>query len=57
MKGDARILGQGECVESVLKASQEDFDRKHLNRTRGQDFEWLVERATSLHGLTPKEGG
>ena len=55
MKGDERILGQGEYVESVLKVAQEDFDRKYLIRARGYDFEWLVERVTDLYGLTTNE--
>ncbi|CAB1055367.1 hypothetical protein D1BOALGB6SA_100, partial [Olavius sp. associated proteobacterium Delta 1] len=28
MKGDERILGQGDFVETVLKAAQENLDRK-----------------------------
>jgi len=55
MKGDERILGQGDFVETVLKAAQENLDRKSLIRALGYDFEWLVDRVTGLFGLTSKE--
>jgi putative transposase len=55
MKGDERILGQGEFVEAVLKAAQENLDRKSMVRALGYDFEWLVDRVTGLFGLTFKE--
>jgi hypothetical protein len=55
MKGDERILGQGEFVDSVLQAAQEPLDRKHMLRARGYDFQWLAERVTGLFGLTLTE--
>lgn len=55
MKGDERILGRGDFVETVLKAAQEELERKHMLRARGYDFEWLVERVIGLFGLTSKE--
>jgi hypothetical protein len=51
MKGDERILGQGDFVETVLKAAQENLDRKSMIRALGYDFEWLVDRVTGLFGL------
>ena len=33
MKGDERILGQGDFVETVLKAAQENLDRKSIIRS------------------------
>ena len=35
MNGDDRILGQGDFVESVLKAAQENLDRKTMIRSLG----------------------
>ncbi|CAB1062353.1 hypothetical protein D1BOALGB6SA_7130, partial [Olavius sp. associated proteobacterium Delta 1] len=35
MKGDERILGQGDFVETVLKAAQENLDRKSMIRALG----------------------
>ena len=55
MKGDERILGHGDFVESVLKAAQEKLDRKSIIRALRYDFEWLVDRVTGLFGLTSKK--
>jgi len=55
MKGDERILGQGDFVETVLKAAQENLDRKSRIRALGYDFDWLVDRVLGLFGLTLKE--
>jgi hypothetical protein len=55
MKGDERILGQGDFVETVLKAAQENLDRKSMIRALGYDFDWLVDRVLGLFGLTFKE--
>jgi REP-associated tyrosine transposase len=55
MKGDERILGQGDFVETVLKAAQENLDRKYRIRELGYDFDWLVDRVLGLFGLTFKE--
>ena len=55
MKGDERILGQGDFVATVLKAAQENLDPKSMIRTLGYDFEWLVDRVGGLFGLTSKE--
>jgi REP element-mobilizing transposase RayT len=55
MKGDERILGQGDFVETVLKAARENLDRKSMTRALGYDFEWLMDRVTGLFGLTSKQ--
>jgi len=55
MKGDERILGQGDFVETVLKAAQENLDRKYRIRALGYDFDWLVSRVLGLFGLTFNE--
>jgi hypothetical protein len=55
MKGDERILGQGDFVETVLKTAQEKLDQKSMIQSLGYDFEWLVNRVTGLFGLTFKE--
>jgi len=55
MKGDERILGQGDFVESVLKAAQEKSDRKSMIQALGYDFEWLINRVTGLFGLISKK--
>jgi putative transposase len=55
MKGDALILGQGDFVETVLKAAQENLDRKSTIRALGYGFDSLVDRVPGLFGLTFKE--
>ena len=55
MKGDERILGQGDFVESVLEAAQENLDRKSKIRALGYDFDWLVGRVLGLFDLTFNE--
>jgi len=55
MKGDERILGQGDFVETVLKAAQENLDRKSIISALGYDFDALVDRVLGLFGLTFNE--
>jgi len=55
MKGDERILGEGDFVEAVLKAACENLDRKSMIRAKGYDFRWLMDRVAGLFGLTSKE--
>ena len=45
MKGDERILGDGDFVKKVLKESRENFERKHEIEAKGYDFDWLVKQA------------
>jgi hypothetical protein len=44
MKGDERILGDGDFVETVLRQAQEDLDRKSKLKAQGYSFDWLVGR-------------
>ena len=55
MKGDERILGHGDFVETVLKAAQENLDRKSIIRALGYDFDSLMDRVLGLFGLTFNE--
>jgi putative transposase len=55
MKGDERILGQGDFVETVLKVAQENLDRKSRISALGYDFDWLVGRVLGLFGLSFNE--
>ena len=52
MKGDERILGQGDFVETVLKAAQENLGRRSKIHSLGYDFDWLVGRVLGLFDLT-----
>ena len=55
IKGDERILGEGDFVETVLKAAQESMDRKYLLQSNGYSIERLVEDVARLFEITPKE--
>jgi hypothetical protein len=39
MKGDERILGDGNFAENVLKESKESFERKYKIKAKGYDFD------------------
>ena len=41
-KGDERILGEGEFVESVLKEAGEKIQRRQWLQTQGYDFQKVV---------------
>ena len=53
MKGDERILGDGDFVESVLKAAQEYLERKYELKSQGHSFDWLVRRVAQIMQLDP----
>jgi len=55
MKGDERILGEGDFVETVLKAAQENLERKYRLEAEGYGFDWLVGRVARQLELEPKD--
>ncbi len=55
IKGDERILGEGDFVETVLKAAQENLDRKPQLEAEGYSFDWLVERVARQLEIEPKD--
>jgi len=55
LKGDERILGDSEFVESVLNESNERLERKYLLQARGYDFSAVVERVANLLDLEVNE--
>ena len=56
VKGDERILGEGDFVETVLKAAQENLDRKSKLDAAGYSFDWLVGRVARQLEIEPKAG-
>lgn len=48
IKGDERILGDGDFVESALKNCQERRERHCHYQARGYDFNWLVKKVARL---------
>ena len=55
MKGDERILGDGDFVESVLKTAQENLEDRYRLAAEGHDFAWLVGRVGRQLGIDPKD--
>ena len=48
IKSDQRILGESDFVGDVLSESEESFSRKYKLKSRGYDFEKVVERVSIL---------
>lgn len=55
IKGDERILGDGHFVIKVLNASHDEIERKAEYRSRGYDFDWLVDRVSKLLDMNVQE--
>jgi len=54
-KSDERILGDGDFVEQVLTATQEQMERKYTLMAQGYDLDKIVERISALMNLEPSE--
>ena len=50
-KGDERILGDGEFVESVISAAQEAYDRKYRLIATGSGLDDIAEKAAKIIGI------
>ena len=48
VKGDERILGEGDFVEQILQKSGEAFERKSLLRSQGWDLDTLAAHVANL---------
>ncbi|MBN2107152.1 MAG: transposase [Deltaproteobacteria bacterium] len=55
VKGDVRILGEGEFVQQVLARAEERFTRQHELKRRGYDMEKVEKRAAEAVGIAAKE--
>ena len=55
MKGDERILGDGDFVETVLREARESLERKYTLEAKGYDIEWLVKRVAKLLDIEPED--
>jgi hypothetical protein len=53
LHGDERILGDSDFVATALAAAGERLERRHQLRTRGRDFDWLLQRVAAAAGLRP----
>ena len=55
IKGDERILGDGDFVMAVLEAGNEKLERRAMLQAKGYGFEGLVERVAGLFEMPPAE--
>ncbi|MCP4681029.1 MAG: transposase [Desulfobacterales bacterium] len=55
LKGDERILGDSGFVDAVLKAGDEQFERKYLLEAQGYDFEKVVSRVAEVLSMKVDE--
>ena len=51
IKSDQRILGENNFVQDVLSESEENFTRKYKLKSRGFNFEKVVDRVSFLFRL------
>lgn len=51
LKGDERILGDSDFVESVLSAQNEFLERRYALRAKGLDFHAILKRIGDVYGL------
>jgi len=55
MKGDERILGDGDFVEKVLRQAQEMMEDSQTLKLRGFDYDWLVKHVAKVMGIEPED--
>jgi putative transposase len=55
LKGDERILGDSDFVESVLQTGNEAMERKYQLQAAGFDFDKLIDRAADFFQLKSAE--
>ena len=55
MKGDERILGDGEFAQSVLDAAKEQYEERYLLQAHGHDLETVAQRVSALLGISSKQ--
>jgi REP element-mobilizing transposase RayT len=53
IKGDERMLGDGEFVEQVLKATDEQLEQRYALKAKGYDFETVVSRVAEIMDIEP----
>jgi REP element-mobilizing transposase RayT len=53
MKSDERILGDGDFVEGVLKAAEEQLESRYTLKAKGYDLVKIAQRVAELSGIEP----
>jgi REP element-mobilizing transposase RayT len=53
MKGDERILGDGEFVQYVLDAAKEQYEERYRLQAQGYNLDGVIKRIASHFGISP----
>lgn len=51
IKGDERILGEGNFVEEILKRAEEEYEKKTLLMSQGWDVDKIADHVSKLLGM------
>ena len=52
---DERILGDSECVDSVLSQAEEKYERHYELKRQGYDLDRIAERVAEIYGMETRE--
>jgi hypothetical protein len=55
LKGDERILGDSDFVQSVLSGQNEELEARYRLQSQGYDFSYALERVAQLSGLESEQ--
>ena len=55
MKGDERILGDGEFAQSVLDAAKEQYEERYRLQAQGYDLDKVAKRVSTLLEIKPAQ--
>ena len=55
LKGDERILGDSDFVQSVLEAEDEKMERRYRLKAQGYDLDKLIRRVAELCDIEPRD--
>jgi len=54
-KGDERILGDSNFVETVLSEAKEAYERRYQLKAKGIDIDSIAHRAAQIAGIEPSQ--
>jgi hypothetical protein len=55
MKGDERILGDGEFTQSVLDSAKEQFEQSYRLKAQGYNLDKVALRVSTVLGMEPEQ--
>ena len=55
MKGDERILGDGDFTQSVLDSAKEQLEQRYRLKVQGYNLDKIAQRVSTVLGLQPEQ--